>query len=419
MYRLFLLVLLLWVQPVLLVQAADRSSSLYSEVEQSIYQVRVINRKTGHKRTIGSGFVVDHAGVLATNYHVISAYANDPETYVLDYLSTSGDTGPLELLDVDVLHDLAVLQAQEPLGQALQTSLVPEKGAVLYALGNPLDLGFSIVSGTNNGILTNSEDNNILFSGNLNSGMSGGPALNEAGKVVGVNVATAGNDVSFLVSVQYLNILLERLRLRNFKPASDLRSEIVQQLHDNSVEMMKRLASNDWDTVEIGGFEVPARLGKSVSCWDGSSEAEERGLVNVVAANCSNELDIYLDEKLSVGGIQYQYTWFDTESMIPPRFYRMYESQNGSGMESTGDKDNVTRYQCRTNFVDVSGQDFKMTVCRRDYRRYVGLSDVLVTGVMVSQKKRGLMFDMALLGTDFDGAIKLIRRMLETFKWIQ
>ncbi len=417
MYRFFVVALLLVFQPTAVVWAVDRSSTLYSEVEKSIYQIRVVNRKTGHKRTIGSGFVVARPNVLATNYHVISAYANDPDAYQLDYLATNGDTGSLQLLDVDVLHDLAVLSATTPLGKPLQTALIPEKGAALYAFGNPLDLGFSVVPGTNNGILTNSEDNNILFSGNLNSGMSGGPTLDEKGSVVGVNVATAGNDVSFLVSVQYLNILLERLKLRDFAPGDDLHGAIVRQLHDNSLGFVQRLSSNEWETVRIGGFDVPSRMDKAISCWDGSRTNEERGLVSSISASCSNERDIYLDEKLSVGNMQYQYTWYETDSMIPPRFYRMYETQNSSGLDSTANKESVTDFNCHTGFVDVSGKDFKMTVCRRDYLRYTGLSDMLVTGAMVSEKRRGLLFELSLFGTDFNSASKLLKRMLGAFKW--
>ena len=158
---LLLMLILIW-QPVS-VQAVDRSSSLYAEVQQAIYQVRIINRKTGHKRTIGSGFVIDRPYILATNYHVVSAYINDPDAYSIDYLATDGSTGSLSLIDVDVLHDLAVLAANKNLATPLKTAEIPKKGATLYAFGNPLGLGFSVVTGTNNGLLTESEDKNILF----------------------------------------------------------------------------------------------------------------------------------------------------------------------------------------------------------------------------------------------------------------
>jgi len=118
-------------------QAATDTSSIYEEVESSVYQVRVT----------------------------------------------------LELLDLDVIHDLAVVKSESNRGKPLEIAEVPDKGARLFSLGNPLDLGFSIVTGTNNGIMAQDEDGNILFSGSLNQGMSGGPTLDESGKVVGINVA--------------------------------------------------------------------------------------------------------------------------------------------------------------------------------------------------------------------------------------
>lgn len=126
MYRLVFFILIggLFALPV---QSATLSSSLYAQAEQSIYQIQVINRKTGNKSTIGSGFLVDRADILATNYHVISDYVNEPGNYRLEYLSTTGATGELELLGVDVLHDLAVLKAAAALGKPLQTDRVPEK----------------------------------------------------------------------------------------------------------------------------------------------------------------------------------------------------------------------------------------------------------------------------------------------------
>lgn len=399
------------------VHAITRSTSLYSEAEQSIYQIQVLNRKTGNKSTIGSAFLIERGDILATNYHVVSDYVNDPAGFRLEYLSTSDESGTLELLGVDVLHDLAVLKADQILGRPFETDDVPQKGAALYSLGNPLDLGFSIVTGTNNGLLNNSDDSNILFSGNLNSGMSGGPTLNERGHVIGINVATAGNDVSFLVPVRYLNILLEKIKLRSFKPSDDLHGDITNQLSSSSIEMLERLLNNEWDMLSIGRFIVPAEIGRSVSCWDSSGESEERGLMTVSAAQCSNDLEIYLNKRVSVGGMQYQYNWYEANEMLPPRFYRSYERMNNSGLQSSGDAKNVTDFNCHTRFVLVAGKDFKMTVCRRDYRRYSGLSDVLVTGAMVSEKTSGLLFDLYMPGADFNSVIQLLKRMLGTFEW--
>lgn len=412
-----LLLILCWIMQPVSVQAADRSSSLYAEVQDSIYQVRIINRQTGHKRTIGSGFVIERPNILVTNYHVVSAYTNDPANYSIEYLATNGATGSLDLLDVDVLHDLAVLSADKSLGKPLKPAVVPEKGAPLYAFGNPLGLGFSVVPGTNNGLLTESADKNILFSGNLNSGMSGGPALNETGAVVGVNVATAGNDVSFLVAIQYLQNLLEQVKARDFMPDEELHASIVQQLKASSTEMLSRFKTNPWKLVSVGRFRVPSRMDSSISCWDGSDNDEDHGLVTVVSINCSNEREIYLDEKLSVGSLQYQYTWYEGDKMIPPRFYRMYEAQNGGESDGKASKENFSSFKCETNFVKIASQDFKMTVCRREYVRYSGLSDVLVSGAMVSQKQQGFIFELFLTGVDFKESMQLVKQVFENIQW--
>ena len=149
-------------------QAEIGASNIYTTVEKSVYQIRVINKQTGDKSSIGSGFVISKDNILATNYHVVSEYVNDPDLFRLEYLATNGKKGPLELIDFDVVHDLAVIKSKEPMGAPLAVAPLPPKGATLFSLGNPMDLGFTIVKGSNNGILTKAEDGNILFSGSLN-----------------------------------------------------------------------------------------------------------------------------------------------------------------------------------------------------------------------------------------------------------
>ena len=65
------------------------------------------------------------------------------------------------------------------------------QGERIYSMGNPLDVGFAVLEGTYNGLVERSFYPSIFFGGALNSGMSGGPALDEQGRVVGVNVADA------------------------------------------------------------------------------------------------------------------------------------------------------------------------------------------------------------------------------------
>lgn len=399
------------------VYAQVDSSSIYKNVEQSVYQIQVVNRLSRKKTAIGSGFVVAQPNILATNYHVVSTYVNDPGGFDLDYLSIAGKTGKLELLAVDVIHDLAVLRADAPLGSPLNIAPVPQKGARLYSLGNPLDLGFSIIEGTNNGVLKNSDDSNILFSGSLNPGMSGGPTLNEHGSVIGVNVATSGNEISFLVPAKYLAMMLERLKLTGFEPDSNIRQRIAEQLQDHAVQYLNALSKAKWTNLSIGKLKVPGDIEGFVRCWDNSSKVSADDLMRVNYTRCSNDGSIYLDDNLEVGGLSYEYIWLSTDKMTAPHFYRSYETQNSSVLNSSAGKHDVTNFSCYTGFTQVAEQEYKMTVCRRDYLNYAGLSDVMVTGAMVGHKKQGMLFNFDMIGMDFEAGMQLLQRMLRDFKW--
>ena len=397
--------------------AASDTSSIYEEVESSVYQIRVINNETGKKVAIGSGFVVEKNSILATNYHVVSEYVNAPDVFSLEYLSTSGDSGPLALLDLDVIHDLAVLRSLKPMGTPLKIAPVPEKGAQLYSLGNPLDLGFSIVTGTNNGIMTQDQDGNILFSGSLNPGMSGGPTLDEAGNVIGINVATQGNSLGFLVPANYLSVILERLAKRNFVPVKDRFARIAEQLIEKSQRTINRLSGNDWGNTHIGKLVVPAELDKSMRCWDVSRTPKKDDLFRHFLTECSNQENTYLSKNLALGAISYEYIWMDSEKLHPLRFYIQYEKMNSSFIDIDVSKADVTNFSCHTGFLELAGQNFKTTVCRRDYLRYKGLSDMLFSIALVGHEREGGLFNLDVTGTNASAAFGLFKKMVETFKW--
>ena len=57
------------------------ASSLFDEMDELVYQVRVIDIASDDKTAIGSGFQADSFGNIATNFHVISLAAHEPEKY--------------------------------------------------------------------------------------------------------------------------------------------------------------------------------------------------------------------------------------------------------------------------------------------------------------------------------------------------
>src|SRR5512147_717524 len=208
------LVLWLWVIPILPSSQAQpvpgTTPEIFKQFSEYVVKIEVVETGSAAKASTGTGFVADPSGRLVTNYHVISKLVHSPERYRIDVIDVAGGTTVATVLGVDVVYDLAVLRtARRPKGHLVFESKPVEQGTRLYSLGHPHDLGLSIVEGTHNGLLKHTLYPKVHFTGSLNPGMSGGPTLTQAGKVVGVNVATEGNQISFLVPAERAIALLE------------------------------------------------------------------------------------------------------------------------------------------------------------------------------------------------------------------
>jgi len=389
------------------------SQAVFELSEHAVYQVRVINRDTGKKSSIGSGFIFHHSNLLATNYHVVSRYIEKPDTYDLRYLSADGDAGALRLVAVDAVHDLALVEAEQPLGEPLAIGEPPAKGASLFAMGNPLDLGLTIAAGTNGGVLSQTDDSRILFSGSLNAGMSGGPTLDHRGVVVGINVSTAHNDISFIVPASYLQALTRPQAVST----DALLGEITRQIREYQARYVDGITGAIWPPTTLRQMQVPGAISPTIRCWDASPKAQPEQLYRHLSISCKNENDIYLTDRLEVGRIVYEYWWIETDELEPLRFYRLYRALNKSQFGSRATDDDVQRFSCDTQFVDVNGQDFKTTLCARGYKNYPGLSDVLFTAAMVGRDNIGFIFNLDLSGTELGAASRLIVRFLREIRW--
>lgn len=389
------------------------SQTIFERTEHALFQIRVINRETGKKTSIGSGFIYAQPDRLATNYHVVAQYIEKPETYELRYLAADGSEGSLQLIAVDAVHDLALVKAPRPLGEPLAIGDPPAKGAAVFAMGNPLDLGLTIAAGTNGGVLSQTDASRILFSGSLNPGMSGGPTLDDQGIVVGINVSTARNDISFIVPTRFL----QRLIVNEEATPESFLEQIGHQVRAYQVAYIDGISAAPWPPTRIRQVQVPGAVSPTIRCWDASPKATPEQLYRRFSISCKNENDIYLSDKLEVGKIIYEYIWIETDQLEALRFYRLYRALNSSQFSSRADKDDVSRFSCDTQFVDVNGQDFKATICARNYKNYAGLSDILFTAAMVGRQNQGFIFNLDLSGTDYSSASRLIARFLREIKW--
>lgn len=397
---------------------ALESKAIYQMHEDKVFQIRVLNRETGKKSSIGSGFIVDNGFKVATNFHVISQIISEPERFYISYLSKSGGSGELTLLGLDIAHDLALLGSDLHLGQANITSDLPPKGSPVFSMGNPHDLGLTIAVGTNGGILNQTDDSRILFSGSLNPGMSGGPAYNDDAEVIGINVATARNAISFIVPSVYLNRLIERVKKKPLTTNQNLKIEVTQQLISYENNYIKGILGNDWPKIQLRQASLPGAISPTVRCWDNSKKLADKMLYKRYQISCANQNQVYLDSQNKfVGNLNYHYFWLESDELNALQFYNLYQKLNEAKVGSRVSQEVVTNFNCNNWFVDISQQTFKTSLCRREYINYDGLSDILFTAALTGHDTKGLFIRLTMTGIDYDSSLPLIEKFMESIEW--
>jgi hypothetical protein len=96
-------------------------------------------------------------GLIIKNYHVGPDYIETPDSLSVRYVDRSGSTGYLEVLDFDVVSDIALLTNPHPADDySTYSEAIPSRGDIAYALGNPGDWGIVLVPGPTNGYVEHS-----------------------------------------------------------------------------------------------------------------------------------------------------------------------------------------------------------------------------------------------------------------------
>jgi S1-C subfamily serine protease len=142
-------------------------------------------------QALGSGFVIDKAGHIITNYHVVQGATRVAVSF------SGQDQLPSRVIGTDASTDIAVLKIQEH-GSALTplelgNSLAVRVGDTVYAIGNPFGYTRTLTSGLVSAVQRQIKapntlpiENAIQTDAAINHGNSGGPLLDAAARVIGV-----------------------------------------------------------------------------------------------------------------------------------------------------------------------------------------------------------------------------------------
>lgn len=402
-------------------------AQVFAGARPQLLQIRSLVRSTGKQSSIGSGFVVDRQGLAVTNYHVVSEFALEPATYRLEFVAADGRSGTLELLAIDVIHDLAVVRLAltempflEFSPQALEGSI--GKGENVFSLGNPLDLGFTILEGTWNGPVAKSWAETIHFSGAINPGMSGGPAVSRDGRVVGVNVAKRwdGDLVSFLVPARHAARLLQEARGRAPLAAETVRTEIARQLTARQQRLYQALTESGWQDARFGRYAAPEPRAGWMNCWAQTNAAElPRPRAQISTTRCAMQEQVFLAGDLGSGHFEYTHTHVRATGLNAFQLAQQINHPYFAPLFGSGGK-RRTRPFCRDAFVHPdggAGPTLRATWCARAYREFDGLYDVSVSLVTQDRSDEALVSATAMQGVSWDTAMAVARRFMEGIRW--
>ncbi len=436
--------------------ASNKAVDVYAAYESSVYQVKIIEIASGSQNSLGTGFVIMEGGVLATNYHVISAKVFEPEKYRIE-IERNNKKIVLDILDIDVVSDLAILApsiSNINLGQPFELQReLPKKGETLYSLGNPHDLGMTVVEGTFNGLVEHRFTEQIHFSGAINSGMSGGPVVSDEARVVGVNVATSGNQIGFLVPVKALRQLTQRYqshlqehggaaekdadsidaqiqvearsagvalpsRVEPLEKTDELLKSMGKQIASHTTAMIDAALDSHWTVNAMAEATVKSSDLPWLECW-GDSHKNKKLNVNTISRGCHSGSNIYLGSKFNSGFMEYEFLYFEALEWPSYSAYQYLARDTANAMPANrGSKKQLGTYQCiNREVVNQYDMTSRISYCLRGYKNFENLYDAFYMAISVDKDKQAVMSHFTLSGVAQDSAQRFLTHFVEVVAW--
>ncbi len=274
---------------------------------QALPQNHDQDREGGTRRALGSGFIVDPAGYIVTNNHVV-----DHARTIMVTLD-DGSSYPATVTGRDPKTDLALLKidAKRPLpAVAFGNSEAARVGDWVIAVGNPFGLGGTvtagIVSAHGRTVDAGPYDDFLQIDAPINPGNSGGPLFDQSGHVVGIDTAifspTGGSvGIGFAIPSNLAARVVAQLR----DHGSVERGWLGVQMQPLTPALAKAIGRPDAvgvlvDQVEADSPAARAKLqaGDIITAFNGTTVKAPRDLALAVAdlhAGQTAKVDIWRD----------------------------------------------------------------------------------------------------------------------------
>ncbi|WP_290773465.1 trypsin-like peptidase domain-containing protein [Anaerofustis sp.] len=196
-------------------------------IETTAVSKDMFNRES-ESSGVGTGFIVDTNGIIVTNQHVVS---DNPKN--INVTLKDGTSYDAKVIYASTTVDLAVIKIDAKnlpvinFGDSEKINI----GQTAIAIGNPMGLTFErtvtqgIVSALNRSIAVDTNtiaEDLIQTDASINAGNSGGPLLNLAGEVIGINTykIQSGEGLGFAIPINIVKPIIKQIKEEgSFTPA--------------------------------------------------------------------------------------------------------------------------------------------------------------------------------------------------------
>jgi serine protease Do len=287
-------------------------------------------------------------------------------------------------------------------------------------------VGFAVAEGSYNGPVERSFLATLFFGGSLSAGMSGGPALDDQGRLIGVNVAARrdGEQVSFLVPAEPVRALISRGR--GSRPiVAPAWPEITRQLRAHEEALTRGFIAQPWRSAGHPQYVIPVPQETWMRCWGRGSPQATRGL-QYERSDCEMDSRIFVSGPLLTGFLTVRHEAYEGSKIGALRFADRYTASFRNEFMGVDDRHRtaprcVERSVCGAPAAgaprEAPALPLKAVICLRAYKKLEGLHDLAVMVATLDGHTVGVQGRLDAHGVSLASAQQLAQHYLDGFAW--